>query len=119
MNRYGHIIVILMVISLSLLSGSKEICAQPFRIGASQKQQKMQQQVLCSSQGRFAFGQISDSSRDQFMLDTFTGRLWRIAETGEVGLFLTPVPYRNKEGKCSPLPENISDPGSKKTEERK
>lgn len=28
--------------------------------------------------GRFAFGQISDFRRDQYMLDTQTGRMWQI-----------------------------------------
>ncbi|MFH0786970.1 MAG: hypothetical protein V2B13_05050 [Pseudomonadota bacterium] len=53
------------------------------------------------------------------MLDTFTGRLWRISETGEVGLFLSPVPYRISKGKYSPLPENVSDLVPKEAEEGK
>jgi hypothetical protein len=47
------------------------------------------------------------------MLDTFTGRLWRVSETGEVGLFLNPVPYRTKEGKYSPFPEKVPGAGEK------
>jgi hypothetical protein len=34
--------------------------------------------VLSQPNGRFAFGQISDARRDQFMLDTATGRLWQV-----------------------------------------
>lgn len=30
--------------------------------------------------GRFVFGQISDYRRDQYMLDTQTGRLWKIVQ---------------------------------------
>jgi hypothetical protein len=29
-------------------------------------------------QGRFVFKQISDNRRDQFMIDTATGRLWNV-----------------------------------------
>jgi hypothetical protein len=75
----------------------------------SQPAQKPQPNVLCSPGGRFVFGQISDSAKDQFMLDTHTGRLWRISESGEIGLFLSPVPYRSKDGKPTPLPEIIPD----------
>lgn len=32
--------------------------------------------ALSAAGGRYAFGQISDARRDQFMLDTQTGRLW-------------------------------------------
>ena len=48
-------------------------------------------------------------AKDQFMLDTFTGRLWRIAESGDVGLYLRTVPYRSKGGKYVPLPEKLTD----------
>jgi hypothetical protein len=43
------------------------------------------------------------------MLDTQTGRLWQIAESGEIGIFLRTVPYRDAEGACSPLPESVSE----------
>jgi hypothetical protein len=93
------------------------VCAQAFGLGASQGPQRPQPNVLCSPGCRFVFGQVSDSSKDQFMLDTFTGRLWRVAETGEVGLFLSPVPYRIKEGTYSPLPEK--SPEAREKDSRK
>jgi hypothetical protein len=34
--------------------------------------------ILSSASGRYVFGQISDFRRDQYMLDTQTGRLWRV-----------------------------------------
>ncbi len=34
--------------------------------------------LLQNSNGRYVFGQISSFRRDQFMLDTHTGRLWEI-----------------------------------------
>jgi hypothetical protein len=102
----------LTLISLLLFSAA-EVFPQPFGIGSSQAQQEPRQEILNTAGGRFVFGQISDSSKDQFMLDTFTGRLWRIAETGEAGMFLRAVPYRTADGKLSPIPEDISDSGKK------
>jgi hypothetical protein len=88
--------------------------AQPIGLMSGQAPQKAQPNVLCSPGGRFVFGQVSDSSKDQFMLDTWTGRLWRISESGGVGVFLNPVPYRLKDGKYEPLPEAV--PGAGRTE---
>ena len=33
---------------------------------------------LAAENGRFVFGQISDYRRDQYLLDTKTGRMWRV-----------------------------------------
>ena len=63
--------------------------------------------VLSSSHGRYVFGQISDSDQDQFMLDTVTGRLWRLTKRSDIGVCLSTVPYRSAEGECSPLPESV------------
>ena len=65
--------------------------------------------VLSSAGGRYVFGQISDSGKDQFMLDTKTGRLWRIAESSDVGTHLRPIPYRDDQGKVSPIPGTAQD----------
>lgn len=35
--------------------------------------------VLSASGGRFVFGQISEYRRDQYLLDTHTGRVWQVA----------------------------------------
>jgi len=71
--------------------------------------------VLSSAGGRFVFGQISDSSKDQFMLDTDTGRLWRVSETSDIGLHLRGVPYKTSEGKYTPFPDTgIVPPGEGK-----
>jgi hypothetical protein len=79
--------------------------AQPF--GLSQQGGSGQPAIQClsSARGRFVFGQVSDSSKDKFMLDTVSGRLWRISESSEIGIFLSPVSYRAKEGKYSFLPD--------------
>jgi len=79
--------------------------AQPFGVGSTRPTEIKQHPSLGCPGGRFVFGQISDSSKDQYMLDTATGRLWRIAESGEVGIFLRPVPYRTESGRYSPLPD--------------
>ena len=47
------------------------------------------------------------------MLDTVTGCLWRISESGEIGIFLSPVPYRTKGGKCTFLPDEVPLPKKK------
>jgi hypothetical protein len=36
--------------------------------------------VLSSASGRYVFGQISEYRKDQYLLDTQTGRLWRIVQ---------------------------------------
>jgi hypothetical protein len=51
-----------------------------------------QQKTLSTDGGRFVFGQISEMRRDQYMLDTKTGKLWRT-----VNMF-----PRDKEGKVLP-----------------
>jgi len=101
---YGRIFVMFILIS-SLLFFPISVFAQPLGIASPQSEQN----VLSSPNGRFVFGEISDSGKDQFMLDTFSGRLWRIAESGEIGLFLRAVPYHIEEGEYKPLPKNISD----------
>ena len=74
-----------------------------------------QQKILASSTGRFVFGQISEFRRDQYMLDTQTGRLWQTAcSKSEKGastspdsctVVLQPVPYVGPgDDKCSVLP---------------
>ena len=70
--------------------------------------------VLSAAGGRFVFGQISESGKDQFMLDTLTGRLWRIAESSDIGMHLRPIPYRGEDGKYFPTPDG---PAKVKTKE--
>ena len=118
MGRYKRIFIVSISLSLLVLLGSMNIYAQPLGLLSQKPQQESQQKLLSSANGRFVFGQISNSSKDQFMLDTFTGRLWRIAETGAIGIFLRSVPYRNEDGKCSAFPENTPDSESKETEKK-
>ena len=100
--------VFMAIVILSLLLFfSFSVYGEPLGNIALQQKKESKQQVLISQNGRFVFGQISDSSKDKFMLDTFTGRLWQISETGAIGLFLKSVSYRTEEGKLSPLPDGV------------
>jgi hypothetical protein len=101
----GRLAIVLLAVSVFM---GGEALAQPFGMASSQAQAAPEYKVLCSATGRYVFGQISGSSKDQFMLDTQTGRLWQIAESGEIGIYLRTVPYRDAEGTCSPLPESVS-----------
>ena len=103
------VLVMVLALSFFLLSGVTKAHAQ-FGLGGTPPQQRIEPKSLSSENGRFVFGQISASSKDKFMLDTWSGRLWRIAESGEIGLFLRAVPYRLGDGEYAPLPKKLSDP---------
>jgi len=115
MVRSIKMVIMAMPLFLLVLVGATGVYAQPLGLGSSKIQQQPQQKVLSSDNGRFVFGQISGSSKDQFMLDTATGRLWRIGESGKLGTFLKAIPYRNAKGECTILPEEISDAAPKKS----
>ena len=95
--------IILSIVIVTFLSGISY--TQPFAL--KKKIAKENYTTLSCPNGRFVFGQISDSSKDQYMLDTWTGRLWRLSENSQVGKFLLPVPYQKKNGLYSALPEQI------------
>ena len=92
----------------------QNVMAQPFGMLSQQGRQESQRQVLSSLGGRFVFGQISNSAKDQFMLDTYTGRLWKISERGDVGTFLKSIPYSNSGGTYTPVPEKLPDSAEEK-----
>ena len=95
---------------------ARHLQAQRLGMMSQQPMEISQYENLACPGGRFVFGQGSDSGKDQFMLDTRTGRLWRIAESGEVGIYLRPVPYRTQKGEYLPLPEKILRPKREKPE---
>ncbi len=103
------IIMVSLIASVLCIIIYKVVDAQPFGFSSSKTDIVTHHRILCSEYGRYVFGQISDSSKDQFMLDTYTGRLWRIAVTGDVGIHLTPVLYKIKEGVYNPLPPPIKE----------
>jgi len=100
------------------LSGIWSARGQGFGLSSPEPQAMPEEKVLSSGAGRYVFGQISSSTKDQFMLDTLTGRLWRVAESGDVGIYLRSVPYRSDDGKCSPVPEEGSKGAPKRGERR-
>ncbi len=114
MDRTGKIIRKVVIVICCMLIYPAVVCAQPFGIMSKKGAQESQQQILSSSSGRFVFGQISNSGKDKFMLDTATGRLWRIGESGAIGLFLKSVPYRDEGGTCSVLPDPAKPSKAKK-----
>ncbi len=68
-----------------------------------------QNKVLGSSNGRFVFGQISSMRRDQYMLDTKTGRLWQIVKSKDDSIILQIVPYSHLDGTASIVPEDVEN----------
>jgi hypothetical protein len=64
-----------------------------------------QQGIFSDAQGRFVLKQISDFRRDQYMIDTATGRLWVLSCEKEVkdnsdcgNMLLVPVSYVTLDG---------------------
>lgn len=99
-------LLILLPVTLLLFGRSNCLC-QPIGIMSPKAQNIAEYVPLSCPGGRFVFGQVSDSSKDQYMLDTLTGRLWRLSESGEVGKYLAPVPYKLGGGKYAPMPERV------------
>jgi hypothetical protein len=96
-----------MIIGIGMATGVTPVLAQ-FGIAQPPAQKISSEKVLSSGTGRYVFGQISDSSKDQYMLDTLTGRLWRIGETSS-GVHLREIPYRDEQGKLSPYPDGAPE----------
>lgn len=96
-------------ICIPLIAGVQTVSGQGFGMLSQPVPEQKTHPCLAAGGGRYVFGQISDSSKDQFMLDTLTGRLWRIGETGTVGLFLQSVPYKYEKNEYHVLPENPGD----------
>jgi hypothetical protein len=116
MDRIRKTIFMAAALFLPVFLCAEKAPAQSFGILSPKSQQDPRATFLSSEKGRFVFGQISDSSKDQFMLDTFSGRLWRISESGKIGLYLKMVPYCTDDGKCTPLPDKMEGPNSKGAE---
>lgn len=60
--------------------------------GETADTKQFQQKVLTAVNGRYVFGQISNFRRDQYLLDTQTGRLWVMVEDKDNNSKLQPVP---------------------------
>lgn len=88
--------VILAVLLIGSVS-ARAVADEPVRV------KPPQQKVLSSEYGRFVFGQISEFRRDQFLLDTKTGRIWLVVasknDDGSETTVLQPVPFVGADGK--------------------
>lgn len=65
--------------------------------------------VLATDGGRYVLGQISEYRRDQFLLDTKTGRVWKTVvmksdEDKDGVVVLQPVYFVSPDGKASQDP---------------
>ena len=116
MFRHKENSSVFVTLFLLVLLSATSVYAQ-FGVMKQQPPQESQKAVLSSMHGRYVFGQISDSGQDQFMLDTATGRLWRLTKRSDIGVCLSTVLYRSAEGECSALPE--STPVSEGSEVKK
>lgn len=61
--------------------------------------------VLGTDTGRYVFGQISDFRSDQFLMDTETGRLWRLVVDEKDNPKMEPVPIMQIRGEKGFTPE--------------
>jgi len=62
MERISKILIIAVALFSLVFSCSMVVWAQPLGIMSQRPQQKTEQQVLSSNNGRFVFGQVSASS---------------------------------------------------------
>ena len=71
--------------------------------------QPKENKILSSQNGRFVFGQVSEYRRDQFLLDTQTGRIWRIVEDSSKAVSLQQILFESIDGLKSLLPEEPNE----------
>lgn len=97
---------IIILIALFALFVAEANAAEPVKV------QPPANKSLSAENGRFVFGQISEYRRDQYMLDTKTGRLWRTVvisigegENKQEVTLLEPILYQNSDGKWLPEPK--------------
>lgn len=74
---------------LLILASMALICTSA---AAQQNAQQKGGGTLSVENGRYVFGQVSDSKADKYMLDTRTGRLWTIVLRPHVGSDGKPIP---------------------------
>ena len=88
---------------LSTLFLSVNVLAEPVEVIPPQYK------ILGTSSGRFVFGQVSQYRRDQFLLDTQTGRLWQIVQDEKKRQSLQIVPFNHVDGSVSVVPEDVQN----------
>ncbi|MEZ4395947.1 MAG: hypothetical protein R3C71_03475 [Candidatus Krumholzibacteriia bacterium] len=65
--------------------------------------------ILQSPGGRYVFGQVSEYRKDQYLLDTQTGRLWQIVVDKNDVLSLQPVKFDQVFGFGAYLPDPLEE----------
>ena len=87
-------------IIIAVMTACSSLCAH-----AALAQNNPSGGVISSSGGRFVFGQMPGSGADQYMLDTQTGRLWKL-QTLDGAPALVPVPYRAPDATRTAFPSD-------------
>ncbi|MCW7556460.1 hypothetical protein NX722_28555 [Endozoicomonas gorgoniicola] len=73
-------------------------------IASDEQESEIYNEIASSKNGRYVFSQISEMRRDQYMLDTKTGRIWVITVNKDEDLFLMPIPFSDGRGLSTQLP---------------
>ena len=68
MLKYHKVLIVVVVLILSLGVGLSRVHAQ-FGLGGAPPSQKVEPKILSTGNGRFVFGQISESNKDKFLID--------------------------------------------------
>jgi hypothetical protein len=87
------------VLRLALLIAALSIGADAFAQASTNRPQAL------GGGGRFVFGQINEFSADQYLLDTQTGRVWRLVDTadGTASVF-EPIRFQLPDGSSQSMP---------------
>jgi hypothetical protein len=80
-----------------------------FTIAYSQDGKASGGKILGSSTGRYVLGQINDNSKEQYILDTQTGRLWRLAATEDSIKVLREIPFVDINDQLAPSPNSVEE----------
>jgi hypothetical protein len=95
----------LTLVSLAMLAGGIGFSSQVLAQSANSNQP-----AVLGGNGRFVFGQINEYNADQYMLDTQTGRLWRLVDTVDgTTSVLEPVAYALPDGRTQATPPSADD----------
>ena len=99
------ILIVALVLSVSVAYGASSKTAIP-----------IPSPTIGNAVGRFVLVQLSTARRDQYMVDTQTGRLWSIEEIKDQSQFkdrvytiLSPVHYLSTDGKLYLEPQTITE----------
>lgn len=94
------------IIIISVLISSLAFADEPVKVKPPANKS------LTAENGRYVYGQISELRRDQYMLDTKTGRLWNlnvivkgIGEDRKESYVLSPILYQLSDSKWSFTPD--------------